>query len=54
MVLLYDNRHEQFLGKLHTQWMGPYRVTEVYENRSLQLEDFRENWLETMIKMAQG
>ena len=23
MVLLYDNRHEDFPGKLHTRWMGP-------------------------------
>lgn len=23
LVLLYDNRHEQFPGKLHTRWMGP-------------------------------
>ena len=23
MVLFYDNCHEEFLGKLHTSWMGP-------------------------------
>ena len=23
MVLLYDNRHKDFLGKLHTCWIGP-------------------------------
>ena len=23
MVLLYDNRHKDFPGKLHTRWMGP-------------------------------
>ena len=27
MVLLYENHHEDFPGKLHTRWMGPYRVT---------------------------
>ena len=39
LVLLYDNRHKQFPGKLHTRWMGPYRVPTVYPNGSLQLED---------------
>ena len=45
MVLLYDNRHEDFLGKLHTRWMGPYKVTEIFQNGSLQLEDLQRNWL---------
>jgi len=49
LVLLYDNRHERFPGKLHTRWMGPYRVTEVFENGSLQLEDLQGNWLETRV-----
>ena len=39
LVLLYDNRHKQFPGKLHTRWMGPYKVTTIYPNGSLQLED---------------
>jgi hypothetical protein len=26
LVLLYDNRQKEFPGKLHTRWMGPYRV----------------------------
>ena len=26
LVLLYDNRHKEFPGKLHTRWMGPYKV----------------------------
>jgi hypothetical protein len=49
LVLLYDNRHERFPGKLHTRWMGPYRVTEVFENGSLQLEDLQGNWLGTRV-----
>ena len=36
LVLLYDNRHKQFPSKLHTRWMGPYKVTTVYPNGSLQ------------------
>ena len=41
LVLLYDNRHKQFPGKHHTRWMGPYKVTTVYPNGSLQLEDLQ-------------
>ena len=48
-VLLYDNRRERFPGKLHTWWMGPYRVTKLYENGSLELEDLQGNWLETRV-----
>ena len=40
-ILVYNNRHKQFLGKLHTRWMGPYMVTEVFPNGSLQLEDLQ-------------
>lgn len=49
LVLLYDNRHEQFSSKLHTRWMGPYRVTETFENGSLQLKDLQGNWLGTRV-----
>ena len=49
LVLLYDNRHKQFPSKLHTRWMGPYKVTEVYPNGSLQLEDLQGVWLDTRI-----
>jgi hypothetical protein len=49
MDLLYDNRYEDFPGKLHTRWMGPYRVTEVFQNGSLQLEDLQGNWLDTRV-----
>ena len=47
MVLLYDNQHEEFLSKLHIRWMGPYRVTYIFQNGSLQLEDLQGNWLDT-------
>ncbi len=39
LVLLYDNRHSLFPGKFHTQWTGPFRVSRVYLNGSLQLEN---------------
>lgn len=31
-VLLYDNRHMNFLEKLHTCWMGSYKVIENFAN----------------------
>ena len=49
MVLLYDNHHDEFPGKLHTRWMGPYRVTQVFQNGSLQLEDLQGNWLDNKV-----
>ena len=49
LVLLYDNRHKQFPGKLHTRWMGPYKVTTVCPNGSLQLEDLQGVWLDTRV-----
>ena len=49
LVLLYDNRHKEFLGKLHTRWMGPYKVTQIYSNGSLQLEDLQGVWLDTRV-----
>ena len=39
LVLLYDNRHSLFPDKFHTQWTGPFRVSRVYLNGSLQLEN---------------
>ena len=49
LVLLYDNCHKQFPGKFPTRWMGPYKITEVYPNGSLQLEDLQGVWLDTRI-----
>ena len=49
LVLLYDNRHKEFPGKLHTRWMGPYKVTQIYSNGSLQLEDLQGVWLNTRV-----
>ena len=36
-VLLYDSRYANFPGKLHTRWMGPYLVHQVFSNGSVQL-----------------
>jgi hypothetical protein len=49
LVLLYDNRHKDFPGKLHTRWMGPFRVNQVFENGSLQLENLQGQWLDTRV-----
>ena len=48
-LVLYDNRHKEFSGKLHTRWMGPYKVTQIYSNGSLQLEDLQGVWLDTRV-----
>ena len=34
LVLLYNNRHKEFPGELHTRWMEPHKVT-IYPNGSL-------------------
>ncbi|KAJ9177006.1 hypothetical protein P3X46_012262 [Hevea brasiliensis] len=30
-VLLYNSRLRLFLGKLHSRWLGPYIITNVYD-----------------------
>jgi hypothetical protein len=49
LVLLYDNRHKEFPGKLHTRWMGPYQVCQIFPNGSLQLQNLQGQWLETRV-----
>ena len=49
MVLLYDNQHKDFTRKLHTRWMGPYKVNYIFPNGSLQLEDLQGVWLDTQV-----
>ena len=49
LVLLYDNRYKDFPGKLHTRWMGPFRVHQVFENGSLQLKTLQGQWLDTRV-----
>lgn len=39
-VLLYDSRYFDFPGKFQLRWHGPYRITEIFPNGSVQLEDF--------------
>ena len=52
MVLLYDNRHLNFPGKLHTRWMGPYKVQQIFDNGSLQLADLSGTLLESRVNGA--
>ena len=49
LVLLYDNRHKDFPGKLHIRWMGPFRVSQVFQNGSLQLENLQGQWLDNRV-----
>lgn len=43
---MYDSRHQNFPDKLHTRWMGPYKVAQVFSNGSLQFEDVQGNRIE--------
>lgn len=49
LALVYDSRYMFFPGKLHTHWIGPYRVVEVWPNGSLTLETLAGIPLETRI-----
>ncbi|CAM6093914.1 unnamed protein product [Calypogeia fissa] len=49
LVLLFDNRYLLFPGKLHTRWLGPYKVKEIFQNGSLQLEDLQGEELITRV-----
>lgn len=49
LVLLYDSRYKNFLGNLHTRWMGPYRVRSLFANGNIQLEDLQGKWLDTRL-----
>ena len=53
MVLLYDNCHKEFLGKLHIQWMGPYKVSQIFPNGSFLLEDLQGVWLDMRVNGSQ-
>ena len=48
-VLLYDSRYMKFPGKFQFRWLGPYKVTEVFPNGSVQLTDVRGNLFVTRI-----
>lgn len=47
LVLMYDSRQKDFPGKLQTRWVGPFKVSKVYENGSLQLTDLQGRPLDT-------
>lgn len=40
---------KEFTGKLHTRWMGPYKVQQIFDNGSVQLTDLQGNLLETRV-----
>ncbi|XP_059078067.1 uncharacterized protein LOC131876641 [Cryptomeria japonica] len=37
-ALLYDSRYKDTMGKLHTRWLGPYEIVEVFQNGAVRLE----------------
>jgi hypothetical protein len=36
-ALLYDSRFQDFLGKLQTQWLGPYEINGFHDNGTVTL-----------------
>ncbi|XP_015163290.1 uncharacterized protein [Solanum tuberosum] len=38
-VLLYNSRHKLFLRKFKSKWSGPFRVTRVFTNGAIEVED---------------
>jgi hypothetical protein len=48
-VLMYDSRFKKFKGKLHTRWLGLFKVKKIYGNGSLDLLTIKDEPLETRI-----
>jgi hypothetical protein len=36
--LLFDSKFKNFKAKFTTHWLGPYEITEVYDNGSIKLQ----------------
>lgn len=36
-ALLFDSSSQEFRGKFHTRWLGPYEINEVYNNGEVKL-----------------
>lgn len=49
LILLYDSQYKNFLYKLHTRWMGPYRMDKIYSNGLLQLSDLGQHPLDIRV-----
>lgn len=47
MVLIYDSRYAKFRGKLHTRWIGPFKVEEIFRNGSLKLKTLEGDFFNT-------
>ncbi|KAK4706677.1 hypothetical protein R3W88_033777 [Solanum pinnatisectum] len=39
LVLLFNSRLRQFLGKLRSKWFGPFKVTQVFQLGAIELEN---------------
>lgn len=40
-VLLFNLRLKHFSGTLKSKWIGPYKVTTVYQNGAIEIEDIK-------------
>lgn len=38
LALLFDSKYQDFMGKLQTRWMGPYKILQFFDNGTFQLE----------------
>ncbi|XP_057819044.2 uncharacterized protein LOC131032133 [Cryptomeria japonica] len=48
-ALLYDSRFQDFKGKFHTRWLGPYEVEHVYDNSAIQLCTVDSKWRKLLV-----
>lgn len=48
-ALVFDSRYMLFPGKLHTHWIGPYRVIKIWANGSVTLQTLDGHLLDTRI-----
>jgi len=46
---LYDSKFFKFPRKLQMHWLGPYEVTDINSNGSVQLKDFEGKFFPTQI-----
>jgi hypothetical protein len=53
LVLVYDSKFLQHLGKFKMHWLGPYEVKTVMDGRVVQLKDIRGTYLRGMINGSQ-
>jgi hypothetical protein len=49
MVLLYDSKYLQHLGKLKMHWLGPYQIKSVTDGGVVQLKELIRKEVQGMV-----